>query len=315
MDSNLRDMKILELRKKGLTFREIAKEVLGRTSASSTVSDVLKRYKEKVEEFSIEAPNIVVLDLETAPCIGYYWQRWKTNILPTQVISESYILCGAYKYLNSGNVFLESIKDSEGFGPFFEDDYEVVKALRDVLDKADIVIAHNGDKFDIPVLNTRMVYHGLAPPSPYKTIDTLKIAKKNFNFPANSLNELGKYLKVGTKVPHSGFELWVNCLKGCSEAWDKMHEYNIGDIFLLEEVYYKLRAWNKNTPNMSHYYPDNEVRCVCCGSTNVLKTGKKTYTGTSSFDVYTCQDCSKHSRGRSNTNSKEKMANLLLNGG
>ena len=39
------------------------------------------------------------------------------------------------------------------------------------MDQADIVIAHNGDNFDIKAGNTRFQEHGLGAPSPYQSVD------------------------------------------------------------------------------------------------------------------------------------------------
>jgi hypothetical protein len=44
------------------------------------------------------------------------------------------------------------------------------------MDEADIICAHNGDAFDIKKINSRLITNGFKPPSPFKTIDTLKAA-------------------------------------------------------------------------------------------------------------------------------------------
>jgi len=61
-----------------------------------------------------------------------------------------------------------------------QNDKYLIKELWDVFDQADIIIAHHGDGFDIKKSNARFVFHNLQPPSPYKSIDTLKIARKYF---------------------------------------------------------------------------------------------------------------------------------------
>ena len=44
----------------------------------------------------------------------------------------------------------------------------------------------------------------MPPPSPYKTIDTLKIARKYFGFNSSKLDDLGRVLGAGEKVRHGG---------------------------------------------------------------------------------------------------------------
>jgi len=52
-------------------------------------------------------------------------------------------------------------------------------------------------------------------------------------------------IKVGAKVKHSGFELWIKCMAGDAKAWKEMKEYQIQDVNLLIDLYEKLRPWIK----------------------------------------------------------------------
>jgi DNA polymerase elongation subunit (family B) len=84
-----------------------------------------------------------------------------------------------------------------------ENDRDLVKDLYDVFDEADILIAHNGDRFDIRKSNARFIQHGLKPPITYKTIDTLKIARRQkFKFDSNRLNDLGHISGSGQAPAH-----------------------------------------------------------------------------------------------------------------
>lgn len=95
-----------------------------------------------------------------------------------------------------------------------------------MLDEADIVITQNGRKFDQKKLNARFILNGFKPPSSYKHIDTLVIARKHFGFTSNKLKYMtDKLCTKYKKLDHSkfpGMELWRECLKGNSEAWTEM---------------------------------------------------------------------------------------------
>ena len=110
--------------------------------------------------------------------------------------------------------------------------YQVTNILQvktDKLDSADIVIAHNANKFDLPTINARAVEHGIKPPSPYKVVDTLSVAKKHFRFTSNKLEFIADALGCAPKLKHQhfpGFELWLQCLKQNDKAWKEMKEYN-----------------------------------------------------------------------------------------
>ena len=93
-----------------------------------------------------------------------------------------------------------------------------------------------------------------------------------------------------------------------------MTTYNIQDVRLLENVYLRLRAWDQKHPNVAAYYDDDKERCITCGSDDLgINYDSVSTTGTSTFQVVTCNNCGKHSRKRVNLRSKEKRNNTLMN--
>ena len=160
-----------------------------------------------------------------------------------------------------------------------------------------MVIAHNGDQFDIKKLNARFIYYGMTPPSPYKTVDTLKVARRYFAFNGNKLGDLGPHLGLGEKVKHTGFDLWLGCLNGKPEAWELMKTYNRQDVVLLEKVYNKFLPWIRNHPNMG-MWKENTV-CPKCGSRNITSRGWA-ITTVSRFRKFACNDCGGWGRIRVN---------------
>src|SRR3546814_7474699 len=71
-----------------------------------------------------------------------------------------------------------------------DDDVDITAKLIALLDEADVVIGQNSDRFDLPTINGRALVAGLKPHSPYKTVDTCLVARKEFGFPSNSLEYL-----------------------------------------------------------------------------------------------------------------------------
>jgi hypothetical protein len=147
-------------------------------------------------------------------------------------------------------------------------------------------MGHNVDKFDVRKVNAKLIQHGFTPPSPYKTIDTLKIARRYFKFDSNRLNDLGVLLGLGKKVETGGFSLWEKCIAGEKKAWERMKKYNKQDVVLLERVYLKLRPWMKNHPDIFKI----GVECQKCGSTNVQWNGYR-ITKTKKHRRFCCQNC------------------------
>lgn len=291
---------VIALKKAGVTHRSIAKQVFGKKTAASSVWYILNEYYYNKQEKK-EGPRILIFDIETSPELGYVWGRFKQFLAPVQVKQRSFMLTWSAKWLGEDDVLDDAIPnhrpwyshDIDARGAYTldkgeykeEDDREIVASMWHLLDSADVVVAHNGLRFDLPYLNSRFAYHNLGMPSPFKVVDTCKIAKKYFRFPANSLKELGIYLGIEVPKLDTDFQLWVDCMEGKKEAWEYMVEYNRYDVKLLEEVYLRLRSYDKSAPNLSLYFDDDALRDPVTGSTEVVEDGFA-YTAQSKFQSY-----------------------------
>lgn len=229
--------------------------------------------------------KILFLDIETCPSLGYVWGKWQQDVI--DFARDWYILSYAAKWIDEKTVHTQTLIDYPDFKKDMENDKNLVADLWKLLDEAEIVIAHNGDKFDIPKINTRFISHKMAPPSPYRTVDTLKIARRRFKFDSNKLDELGRYLGLGRKLPHTGFHLWKGCMVGDSESWRIMRKYNRRDVILLEKIYLRLRAWDNSHPKVCPTVPDS---CPKCGSQEAQRRGLS-YTAFRQKQRYRCKKC------------------------
>lgn len=238
-------------------------------------------------------PKIALFDIETAPSLGYFWGKlWETNIISVQ--SPWYMLCFSYKWYGERKIHTHSLREYTGYNKNLEDDRRLIKDLYRVFDEADILVAHNGDKFDIRKTNARFIKHGFKPPSPYKTIDTLKAARKYFQFESNKLNDLGQYLGLGKKLPNTGFDLWRRTMAGDPDAWDTMERYNRRDIVLLEKVYDKLKPYITNHPKLDTYR--ERSCCPVCQSLNTQRAGFLVALNRK-YQRYRCMDCGHWHKG------------------
>ena len=222
----------------------------------------------------------ILFDIETSPNISYTWGKYEQDVI--EFVEEGRILTFAYKELGSRKVNAVSINQ-------FKSEDKFIKELWNMFDDADILIAHNGDGFDIKWGNRMFAKYGLTPPSPYKTIDTLKIARQKFKFNSNKLDDLGNYLGVGRKIKHEGFDLWKKCMAGDNKAYKDMLKYNKQDVVLLENVYLKLRPYMTNHP-VANVSP--EFICPVCGKNHIQKRGWM-FTNASMKQRLQCQDCGK----------------------
>lgn len=257
------------------------------------------------------SPRILIADIETAPILANVWRTWKENVGLNQIEHDWYLLSYSAKWLGAKRVMYHD----QSRAVDMENDYELMLKLHRTLDEADIVVAHNGKKFDMRKINARFILNGLPPPSPYVVIDTMLEARKHFAFTSNRLIYLTDQLCTQKKDEHAqfpGFELWKQCLAGNKAAWAEMKKYNIQDTVSLEELYLKLRPWMEGHPNVATYANPEHPTCPKCGSDNVIQKGYR-HTQTGRYARFLCNDCGGWSRGRSLVNTKEVRSNLLIN--
>lgn len=229
--------------------------------------------------------KILFLDIETAPNVSYTWGLWEQNISLDQLVSPSYMLCFAAKWLGVKKVEFSSIY-KDGRDQMLNDAYQLMT-------EADVICHYNGERFDIPVLNKEFVVRGIRPPAPSKQLDLYKVVKKQFAFPSHKLAYVSKALGLEGKAEHAGMDTWTGCMNGDPASWKVMEKYNKQDVVVLEEVYDKILPWITTHPNVQLY--SDIIGCPTCGGTNLIKEGFE-YTQSGKFQRYSCKDCGRWSK-------------------
>jgi hypothetical protein len=230
--------------------------------------------------------RIASIDIETFPQLGYFWSDNRPyNIIKR--VEDTAMCCVTVKWLG-GRQETFALPDFDGYTPGSRDDKALCERLWKILDDAEYVIAHNGDRFDVKKINARMIINGLPPYSPILTIDTLKEAKRIGGFDSNRLAYLGSVLGVGEKMDSGGAPLWFACLAGEPKAWRKMKRYCAQDGRVLEGIYYELRPWMRNHPSLASGFA-----CPRCMSTEVTRGGynRRRKSGLRTARYY-CKACS-----------------------
>lgn len=229
----------------------------------------------------------LIYDIETAPIIGTVWQKYEADVIWS--IQDWYMLGFAYKWLGERQTYVVALPDFRGYKPGTPNDINVVKSLHALFNEADIVVAHNGDKFDQKKTQARFIYHNLSPTQHYKSVDTLKVARKHFSFTSNKLDDLGEHLGLGRKLK-TDKDLWRGCMAGDLQAWAKMKRYNKQDVILLEKLYLRLRPWTDNHPNMANIAGRPET-CPRCGSDEGFQASGFKFTKTGRYRRFQCKAC------------------------
>jgi hypothetical protein len=212
----------------------------------------------------MKKPRVLLFDIEISPSLGYSWTKWETNIIA--YAKEWELLSVAWKWVGESKLFCLCRKDFD-----CKDDKALAVHIHRLFNESDIIVAHNGNQFDIKKSRARFLYHKLKPTKIITSIDTKLVAKRYFSFNSNSLDDLGQHLGLGRKVKHEGFDLWLKCMAGDSEAWERMRSYNLQDVALLEKVYMRFLPYIQNHPSMAKL--QEREGCPNCGSSHVTKKG------------------------------------------
>ena len=243
-------------------------------------------------------PKILLFDLETSPVEALVWGLWKQRISPESVIKDWSCLSWSAKWLSASEVMGESVTPEEAMN---RTDKSIMKNLWNLIDESDIIMAHNGYKFDRRKMNARFILNGLKPPSPYQIIDTLKESRKLFAFSSHKLDYLGKLLVSRQKL-ETNYKLWKRCIgvfgeEEAKSALSEMLTYCKGDVSLLEEVYIEIRPWIQSHPNLGLYYDIVDEVCPVCGSDDLHWKGFY-YTPAGRYRAFRCENCGAIGRSR-----------------
>ena len=288
----------ISLSEKGLSGRKIAKQLgMGKTQ----VNDVLKAYREGSLELSQPEPkkiNVLYWDLESSLMGTLTFGIWNQNISGNRITKHSHLLSNSWAFNDEPpqGVRLSPEDVAEG-----NDLLVVIDTIR-AIEKSDLIISFNGKKFDVPLLKTRALLHGLPPIKFPPHLDLMQEAKRNFRFPSNSMQNISLYLGEHGKLATSGRNLWERCYHfqnydDCNDALAQMLEYGLRDIDATRDLHKRLQGWFKSPVNIGlitkeingvNTKDNHDLLCPHCSSKDVDKIGSKAYTSVSSFNIYRC---------------------------
>lgn len=212
----------------------------------------------------------------------YAWRHYDSHAL--EVLEYSKVISFSAKWLD-GKQTTKALCDYKR-----NQEKSLIGELWELINEADIVVAHNGKAFDFGRMNTSFLKHGFPPPAPVQKVDTKKMAKEVFGFDSNSLEHLAQFLGIGEKMATGGYELWKQCRENDAAAWAKMKKYNAHDTQLLEKIYLKLRPWIANHPNMNLY--SKGEGCPKCGGPDAKVMPRGEYQSqTRVYKRYRCATC------------------------
>lgn len=246
--------------------------------------------------------NRLFWDIETSPNLAYIWRPgYKISVTHDNIIKERAIICICYKWEKENKV--HTLVWDEGC------DIKLCKDFMAVMEQADEMVAHNGDRFDMKWFRARCLKHDIGVPKDVTLVDTLKLSRAKFELNSHRLDYIAKFLLGYGKIDTS-FGLWKGVLDGCEKSMAHMVRYCKRDVKILQEVYEYIVKHTKVKTHVGVLEGKDGWTCPSCGSSHVIRNGKKVGATGAVRQRMHCQDCG-HMYYISQANTKKYAEHIL----
>ena len=232
--------------------------------------------------------NRLIWDIETSPNVAFLWRTgYKLNVGHHNILKERAIICICYKWEGEKKVY--SLKWDMN-----QSDKELCRKFLKVIDSADEIVAHNGDRFDLPMFNGRCLINKLDPSGIPKTVDTLSIARRRFRLNSNKLDYISKMLGHGGKLD-TNYDMWKKILlKNDRRVLSEMVEYCKKDVVINEKVFHELNKYHNNKTHVGVVEGRDRWTCPNCGSDHIHSSGSEVRLSGNRRHKMKCKSCGKN---------------------
>lgn len=240
--------------------------------------------------------KVLLLDIECSMAKFYGYGLFDQNIPIQHIIEHPRMIAFTAKWYGKKKMY--------AFSEYHQSRDEMLQEMHRLLDEADVVIGYNSKNFDIKWINSEFAVEGMKPPSPYKQIDIMQEAKRNFRFISRKLDYLADRILDDKKIDYSMAKMWVTVDNPATDdktrkrEWDAMMKYAKKDTALLEPLLEELLPWIK-MPHPVRSQP-GVTSCIACGGEDLRPRGKA-LTLSGSYERLRCESCGKWQRGKVRT--------------
>jgi DNA polymerase elongation subunit (family B) len=222
--------------------------------------------------------KILTLDIETCPGTAYWWSRYDDFMPMERIITHGGVLSVAAKWHDQ--------KRTMFWSDWTHGHAQMVEAVFLLLDIADVVVTYNGDRFDLPWLQTEF---GTRRPAPYKSVDLYKVVKRNYKLSSYKLKDVATFFGLPAKLDPGGFETWPAVMAGDVKAQKRMEKYNRADTVITDLLLDKVLPFVK-LPNRALVDGVADACPTCAATESLIKWGFR-FTEVGKFQRYRCQVC------------------------
>lgn len=247
--------------------------------------------------------RILILDVETVD--GITEQHWfdrgdlKNRYIHHETVKrEPRVTIVCAKWYDQGDVIRLTEWDKGGRGAF-------LKRAHRLMSEADIVVGHYVDNADVPWLkgdfHMPRIGHphrpNLPPLPPFKTVDTLKVLRREFKGGAKfkSLDAMCQIVGIPSKTDHYDREAMNRAVNGSVEDRERLTEYCAGDVIATQWLYDWLRPHIRNHPALLVDGQSRLDTCRPCGG-KTKPIAKRYAADVFSYTIQRCVRCGWHGR-------------------
>lgn len=247
--------------------------------------------------------RILILDVERLP--GITEQRWwdrgdlKNRYVHHETVTReprTTIVCA--KWYDQPDVMRFAEWDKGGRGQF-------LKKVHALVSEADVLVGHNVDNADVPWLrgdfHMPRVGHkhkpNLPPLPPFKTVDTLKVLRREFKtgVPFKGLDAFCRIVGLPAKIDTYDRDAMERAVAGSVEDRERLTEYCAGDVIATQGLYDYLRPHIKNHPALFVTGEDRLRVCTRCGH-DTEPTARRYVASVLTYSMQKCTNCKAYSR-------------------
>ena len=241
--------------------------------------------------------RILILDVERLCGITrqYWWDRGdlKNRYIHYETVERqprTTIVCA--KWYDRADIIELAEWDKGGRKRF-------LRRVHSLLSQADIVVGHYITGADIPWLKSDLhVEAGLPPLPPFKTVDTLKVLRKEFGAgaPFKGLDAFCQLVGIQSKTDKydpAAMERAVT--ERSAEDRERLTAYCVGDVLAAQALYDYLRPYISNHPTLSVGGKDKLTVCHRCGHDTKV-TPRRYVANVMSYTMRRCVSCGAYSR-------------------
>lgn len=241
--------------------------------------------------------KILILDVERLPGITkqYWWDRGdlKQRYIHYETVERSprtTIVCA--KWYDQADVIELCEWDPGGRKRF-------LKNVHKLMSQADIIVGHNLDNADVPWLAGDLFIEANLPPlPPFKTVDTLKVLRRQFKSgaPFKSLDAFCRIVGIDAKTDRYDREAMERAVfQKSAEDRARLVAYCVGDVLASQALYDFLRPYISNHPALFVDGKDKMTVCHRCGH-DTEPIPRRFVANVLTYSMRRCTECGGYSR-------------------